>query len=606
MYNQVPDSSEHRPRELELSGISGESRGPWRVEGAVAGGGAAAEGGNEFFKQRQASRYVGLGLMLFFLAAVFISHGRALFVPAPRERPPMSVEEPSDVWLSKCFPGKYRSADQMRYSYWRPLAANGEGAIVFPLYTTGNLDQPVHPGIKRAVILQHGNLRNGNEYFCSAINVLRDFYAVAQRKLDNNARAGARTQGASSDPSSAMDLENYLIIVPQFVIEDDFCWMPDSGLMQAIRIEPPSTCGLPLAVYSNEGWKDGHLSLGGGGNSSSGATWGSNRLHSYEIYNRLLDRLLDPQRFPALEDVTLFGFSAGAQTLLRYAAFPRLSGGRNITWGGSIPALGAGAAEIKWGAASARQQRRRREADVDVTRGRGRGLGPARKLGAAAMGSSASSSHPQDVAPGTGTSGTATAVAGTAVRVIISDPSTFLYLDARRPYTNGSFGFGVPAGVLGQPSSWLPSRWARSDVDGSPWLPVWNESCANFNGFRYGLDRVEGYYKDHHADRPAVRDAIIAALPFADITYLVGSDDTANCHLEGHSGCNDNELATYCQAMLQGVNRLDRMLKWKAYLKHFYGREVHRMAFVEGVQHDALALLSSELGRCVVFGACQD
>ena len=600
MYNQVPDSSEHRPREVELSGISGESRAPWGLEGSEsAGGGAEAARGNEFFKHSQASRYVGLGLLLFFLSAVLISHGRMLFVP--QERPPISDKEPSNVWLSKCFPGRYRSADQMRYSYWRPLAANGEGAVVFPLYTTGNLDQPVHPGIKRAVILQHGNLRNGNEYFCSAINVLRDFYAAAQRKLDENAGAGG-VEGASSDPSSALNLENYLIIVPQFVTEDDFCWMPDSELMQAIRIEPPSTCGLPLAVYSNEGWKDGHLSLGGGGNSSSAATWGSNRLHSYEIYNRLLDRLLDPQRFPALEDVTLFGFSAGAQTLLRYAAFPRLSGGRNITWGESIPALGARAAEINWGAASAR--RRRREADVVVGRGRGRGQGPARVLGAAAKGSSASSSHPQDVAPGI--SGTATAVAGTAVRVIISDPSTFLYLDARRPYTNGSFGFGVPTGVLGQPSSWLPSRWARSEIDGSPWLPIWNESCANFNSFRYGLDRVEGYYKDHHADRPAVRDAIIAALPSADITYLVGSDDTANCHLEGHNGCNDNELATYCQAMLQGANRLDRVLKWKAYLKHFYGREVHRMAFVEGVQHDALALLSSGLGRCVVFGACED
>ena len=56
--------------------------------------------------------------------------------------------------------------------------------------------------------------------------------------------------------------------------------------------------------------------------------------------------------------------------------------------------------------------------------------------------------------------------------------------------------------------------------------------------------------------------------------------------------------------MLQGDTRLDRALKYKAYLRRLYGREVHRLEFVEGVQHDAPALLASGQGMCVVFGCC--
>jgi hypothetical protein len=197
------------------------------------------------------------------------------------------------------------------------------------------------------------------------------------------------------------------------------------------------------------------------------------------------------------------------------------------------------------------------------------------------------------------------------VRFVVGDPSTYLYLDAMRPFTNGTRGFGVPQGALGQPTPWLPARWARSAIDGSDWLPVWNESCASYNFWRFGLEHLDGYYKDHHAAMPSVRDTILAAFPDIDMTYLVATNDKVNCRLDRSSsssssspGCNDNELATYCQAMLQGENRLDRALKWKSYLRQKYGREVHKMTFVEGVQHDPIGLMQSDVGRCVIFGAC--
>jgi hypothetical protein len=84
-------------------------------------------------------------------------------------------------------------------------------------------------------------------------------------------------------------------------------------------------------------------------------------------------------------------------------------------------------------------------------------------------------------------------------------------------------------------------------------------------------------------------------------------------------GCNDNELATYCQAMLQGDNRLDRILKWREYLNYFYSnrqdslqpegdiyqeQDVHKVVFAEGVVHDPVQMIKTDIWRCVVLLLC--
>lgn len=56
-------------------------------------------------------------------------------------------------------------------------------------------------------------------------------------------------------------------------------------------------------------------------------------------------------------------------------------------------------------------------------------------------------------------------------------------------------------------------------------------------------------------------DAVVD-FPMKKITYLAGLSDTVNCDLSGFEGCDDSDLATYCEAMLQGNNRVDRMIKW--------------------------------------------
>ena len=38
--------------------------------------------------------------------------------------------------------------------------------------------------------------------------------------------------------------------------------------------------------------------------------------------------------------------------------------------------------------------------------------------------------------------------------------------------------------------------------------------------------------------------------------------------------------------MLQGDDRMDRMLKWMSYLEYYFGRKVHSLLLVEDVPHD--------------------
>ena len=91
------------------------------------------------------------------------------------------------------------------------------------------------------------------------------------------------------------------------------------------------------------------------------------------------------------------------------------------------------------------------------------------------------------------------------------------------------------------------------------------------------------------------------------MTYLVGTEDTFNCKLTNYPGCMDNDLATYCPAMLQGNNRLDRILKWKMYLNFFYNDDnIHNVVFAEGVVHDPVQMLKSFQGKCVIFNICQN
>jgi hypothetical protein len=190
---------------------------------------------------------------------------------------------PNDI----CIPGQFRSVSQLPHDRisLSVLANNGDNIkIDVSMYFTHNFNTPASINkqlndIKSAIIIQHGNLRNGNDYFCGAINSLLL-------------------------SKSSIPLQRFIVIAPQFFSDGDICWKQDKTSYSTINAENASTwCN--LQIYSSDGWKDGHNSL------NAGLTF-----YSYDLYNSIIQRLLNTDYFPNLEDITLFGFSAVSDKLL--------------------------------------------------------------------------------------------------------------------------------------------------------------------------------------------------------------------------------------------------------------------------------------------------
>jgi hypothetical protein len=123
---------------------------------------------------------------------------------------------------------------------------------------------------------------------------------------------------------------------------------------------------------------------------------------------------------------------------------------------------------------------------------------------------------------------------------------------------------------------------------------------------RYGMDEVTGYPRmlfDQEPDRAA---RVMADFPDTDVTYLAGMLDVKNCAMKGHYGCRDTVLPKTCPDMLQGDHRLDRMIKWYGYLRHYYGKKVHRLVLQKHVGHNMRFMMHSEAGKCALFGACKN
>ena len=188
----------------------------------------------------------------------------------------------SDVTRKICIPGKFGDLySQLSLETWTPP----EKDIRIPMYTTHNLNKVGSRKIHAAVIVQHGDLRNANDDFCAAVNSLLE-------------------SGVSSE-----QMQSTLIIAPFFPIQNDICWDAITNIPRPIT--DGINCGYP--VWSNEGWKDGHSSLAPGAGTP---------IFSYDVFNMLITHLGDNNHFPNLRNITVFGFSAGAETVLRFAALP--------------------------------------------------------------------------------------------------------------------------------------------------------------------------------------------------------------------------------------------------------------------------------------------
>ncbi|MGE0723636.1 MAG: alpha/beta hydrolase [Alphaproteobacteria bacterium] len=153
--------------------------------------------------------------------------------------------------------------------------------------------------------------------------------------------------------------------------------------------------------------------------------------------------------------------------------------------------------------------------------------------------------------------------AGIAVRFVIANPSSYLYLDRRRPDGEGGF------------------------------APFAADRCPGFDAYKYGLEAPNPYVAA--ASREALRERLLGR----EIVFLLGESDADPRH---------RQLDRSCPAQSQGPHRLARGLAYHAYLRAFERNDAshHRLVVVPGVGHDNRSMFGSSCGRAALFadGSC--
>ncbi len=154
-----------------------------------------------------------------------------------------------------------------------------------------------------------------------------------------------------------------------------------------------------------------------------------------------------------------------------------------------------------------------------------------------------------------------TRVAGDA-RFVVANPSSYLYLDARR-FSGDRF--VVPdEGVI--------------------------DACPEYDTYKYGMEGLYAYLRSVGPER------LRTQYGERDVAYLLGEhdDDPAATSLD-----------TRCAAGLQGAHRLERGQRYHASLAHLYDASIHdrhTLTTIPGVAHGARAIYTSPEGRAVLFG----
>jgi len=275
-----------------------------------------------------------------------------------------------------------------------------------------------------ALIALHGHPRDANKTFNAAISAAR----------------------------SAGRLADTLIIAPLFQVAAE----------NASRCETP---GAPAAQPGNIVWTCSSWMAGGAGKVASAPS-----ITSFAALDALIDDL--HQRYPTIKTITVFGFSAGAQTIQHYIGFANPSAASTVR-----------------------------------------------------------------------------------LRFVVSDPGTWLYFDAFRPYP-----------------------------------PTDPASCPTMNAWKYGVDKLPA-----NLGRTAVQAR--AHYAQAEVHYMEGALDTS-----------DGRAAYYkildksCAAQAQGPYRLERGLAYAAYDRKLIAPQKNReVTVVPDCGHKVECVLPSPAARPVVF-----
>jgi hypothetical protein len=175
-----------------------------------------------------------------------------------------------------------------------------------------------------------------------------------------------------------------------------------------------------------------------------------------------------------------------------------------------------------------------------------------------------------------GTNGLEGSVAGVQMRYVVSAPSSYLYLDDRRPYTDYSSGVGDPYTSVSTPYG---SFWLRNEGFSNALL------CAtSYNEWKFGLEDLNNYASAVGAT--TIRKRLLAR----DVTVLIGtSDDLPNA----------DDLDTTCPARLQGTSRYLRAVRFMEYLALRFPQNHHTLADVFGGTHDPITIFNGAPGYSV-------
>jgi hypothetical protein len=299
------------------------------------------------------------------------------------------------------------------------VAAARDGVLRYS--GTGSLDEPDRD-VVRALIVVHGALRNAVSY----------------------ERSTERAVGLASAGDST------IVIAPQFLSEVDV----DAHALPASTLR-----------WRKNDWDGG------------AAATSPVPLSSFAVLDAIVTRLADRTRYPKLREIVVVGFSAGGQTVQRYAVVA--SG-----WQRAIPS-------------------------------------------------------------------------GTHVRFVVSDPSSYLYFDTKRPLAGGGFG------------------------------PFDAAACPSFDRWKYGPEDPPPYVA-------APVTSYEAAYAERDVTYLVGTadDDPQQAALDRS-----------CAGEAQGPNRVARSRAYVSYISQRHPAGTNQ-TFAEslGVAHDVGAMFASPCGVAVLFG----
>jgi len=154
---------------------------------------------------------------------------------------------------------------------------------------------------------------------------------------------------------------------------------------------------------------------------------------------------------------------------------------------------------------------------------------------------------------------------GVPVRHVVSNPSSYLYLDETRL---------TPGAACTE----------KGDCTGGFSVYREGQNCTTYNQWRYGMEKRVGY-------AAALPDAgLRSQLAARDVTYLLGGLDTLP--LFGFDGS--------CPAMAQGPNRLARGLTYWNYLKSKHGAR-HNLVIVPNCGHNGRCMYTADPALPLLF-----